>query len=493
MTGGMKSLILVWLVVVPFEAALSGLRRVAAAAAGIALAGLVALAVAGRLGWTGDLGSFGAQPWFEEIIVPAAIVYAGSLAIRMEGIAREIAGVAREGEERYRLLADHATDMITRHAANGDVEFSSPAARSLTGLPAGELLGPGLLGRVHIADRPTYLKALSDAFNSGRPSTAEFRLRRTTADDSRGDHFLDVEMGCRPAFNDSGTTRAVVAVTREISRRKAQEAELRQTRETAERANLAKSNFLAHMSHELRTPLNAIIGFSDILGKDFFAVPGSDRQREYARLIQESGEHLLELVNGILDMSKIESGMFDLKVEPVSLVPLVERCREMMAHQAGERGVAITMALPPGLPEVVADRGACRQMLINLMSNAIKFSERGGRVTVGARFDARTAAIFVRDDGIGISEADLPRIGTPFVQVDSTYGKRFEGTGLGLSMVKGLAALHGGRMEIESRLGAGTTATIYLPLKGPRVSGEEGHGLSPADRLTEGTEERKSA
>ena len=493
MTGGMTSLTLVWLVVVPFEAALSGSRRVAGAAVGVALMGLAGLAVAAHFGLVSDFGEAAARTWLGAIVIPSAIIYAGGLAIRMEGIARDIAGVARQGEERYRLLADHATDMITRHAANGDVEFSSPAARSLTGAPASEILGGGLLCRVHIADRPTFLKALSDAFNSGKPATAEFRLRRTHADDPREDSFIDVEMGCRPAMDERGATRAVVAVTRDITGRKAQELELRQTRETAERANLAKSNFLAHMSHELRTPLNAIIGFSEILGNEFFAAAGNERQREYARLIHESGEHLLEVVNGILDMSKIESGMFDLKVEPVALLPLVERCREMMAHQAIERGVAVTTVLPPGLPEIAADRRACRQMLINLISNAIKFSDRGGRVTVGARFDANTAAIFVRDDGIGISEADLPRIGTPFVQVDSTYGRRFEGTGLGISMVKGLAALHGGRLEIESRLGAGTTATIYLPLSGPTMREHDGRTRPSADQPVEGTGERRSA
>jgi cell cycle sensor histidine kinase DivJ len=300
-------------------------------------------------------------------------------------------------------------------------------------------------------------------------------------------------MGCRPAVDESGSTRAVVAVTRDISRRKAQEAELRHTREVAERANLAKSKFLAHMSHELRTPLNAIIGFSEILGKEAGPVPDNERRREYARLIHESGEHLLEVVNGILDMSKIESGMFELRLEPLSLAPLVERCREMMAHQAGERGVTITTALPAVLPEIVADRSACRQMLINLISNAIKFSARGGQVTISARCDGRSAAIFVRDDGIGISASDLPRIGTPFVQVDSTYGKRFEGTGLGLSTVKGLASLHGGHMEIESTLGAGTTATIYLPLKGPTMHAHEGRDRLPVSGVIDGTEDRKSA
>ncbi|MEO8667571.1 MAG: PAS domain-containing sensor histidine kinase [Bauldia sp.] len=490
-TGGHRSVVLVWLAVVPFEAALSGSRRVTGAAAGIAILGFFGLVGAE---WVGLLVARSADnTWLSAVAIPAAILYAGGIAVRLESIARDFARAARRGEERYRLLADHATDMITRHAANGDVEFASPAARSLTGLRTDELLGDGLFGCIHLADRPAYLKALSVAFNSGKPVSVEFRLRCRDADDPARETFVDVEMGCRPATDPLGTTRAVVAVTRDISRRKVRDAELLRMRETAERANLAKSHFLAHMSHELRTPLNAIIGFSQILEQDPVAPPDAVRLREYARLIHESGDHLLEVVNGILDMSKIESGMFDLAVERFAVVPLIESCREMLAHQAEREGVLLTVNMPAETPDIVADRRACRQMLINLMSNAIKFSDRRGAVSVGARWDRHHVFIAVRDEGIGISDADLTRIGTPFVQVDSTYHRRFAGTGLGLSMVKGLAALHGGRLEIESRLGAGTTATIVLPLRGPFSAGRRDSVKPAGNSSASEIMERKSA
>jgi cell cycle sensor histidine kinase DivJ len=182
--------------------------------------------------------------------------------------------------------------------------------------------------------------------------------------------------------------------------------------------------------------------------------------------------------------------MFDLTVEPIDIAPLIDACCQMMAHQAVEQGVVLTNSVSSGLPELVADRRAFRQMVINLVANAIKFSNRNGCITVGARLDRDMVAVYVRDQGIGISEIDLQRIGTPFVQVESTYHRRFAGTGLGLSMVKGLAALHGGRREIESRLGAGTTATILLPLRGPA-----GAQRQPTRTATPAavTEERKSA
>jgi two-component system, cell cycle sensor histidine kinase DivJ len=380
----------------------------------------------------------------------------------------------------YRRLAETAADMITRHAAGGEVEYASPAAAELTGVSPDELLGRGLFERVHIADRPAYLGALSQAFNAAMPAAVEFRLlRRIGSDEPEVERHLWVEMHCRPLRDRGGSPEAVVAVTHDISARRAQEAELRIAREAAEHANLAKSRFLAHMSHELRTPLNAIIGFSEILEKQ--VIPNLDvaRQREYANLIHASGQHLLDVVNGILDVSKIESGSFEILVETIDVAPLIRASCQMLQTQAAERGVSLRSGELSGLQEIAADRRAVKQMLLNLLSNAIKFTGRGGSVEVAVSARDGMMRIAVADTGIGISADDLPRLGTPFVQADQSYERRYEGTGLGLSMVKGLAALHGGSLTIESRLGVGTTATVMLPI---RVVAPEAIERSPAGK-----------
>jgi cell cycle sensor histidine kinase DivJ len=442
---------LLFLALVPFGASLSGSFRIAGAAVAIAASGVVLLALGGT---TGSLPAWSAL---------AAVLVAGGLAINVEVFARESAGAAELGEDRYRLLADNATEMITRHAANGDVVFASPAARSLTGACTADLLGDGLFRHIHVGDRPAYLTALSEAFMAKRPTTAALRLHREIENGET--QFIFVEMRCRPVIGTDGKVGAVVAVTRDVSAAREHEDELREARELAERASHAKTQFLAHMSHELRTPLNAIIGFSESLESDTIASLQLERRREYARLIHASGEHLLQVVNGILDMSKIESGMFDIQPERLPVGPVIAACCDMMSGQAAKRAVALVCTAPDTLPEITVDPRACRQILLNLLSNAIKFTDRGGTVQVGARVDGKFMAIFVRDTGIGIAAEDIPRLGTPFVQAETVYTRQYEGTGLGLSMVKGLAGLHGGRMSIESKPGKGTLATVWLPIE----------------------------
>jgi cell cycle sensor histidine kinase DivJ len=487
-SGDIRSAVLAWLVLVPFAASLSGSRRVVAAAVAISALGVVVLLTAEAFRLVPGVSTV-----FSAALIVGAVAYAGGLAARVERLARECALAARRGEERYRLLADHSTDMITRHSANGDVEFASPAVQSLTGAAVDAVLGEGLFRRIHVADRPTYLKKLSEAYISRRPVTAEFRmLQNGDTPSGTRDHFIPVEMRCRPVLNDDGAVNTVVAVTRDTSERKQREDELQLAREAADFANRAKTQFLAHMSHELRTPLNAIIGFSQILEGEAVGGIATERRREYAKLIRLSGEHLLELVNGILDMSKIESGMFAIVPKQVRIAPLIDGCCDMLGQQAAERGISILREFSVGLPEIAADIRACRQILLNLLSNAIKFTNRGGHIIVGARVEGDMVALFVRDTGIGIAAEDLLRLGTPFVQAEAVYGRHHEGTGLGLSTVKGLAALHGGRLVLESQPGVGTTATTFLPMdrtaERPPVD-----ALSPPPSAGLEQKERKSA
>jgi cell cycle sensor histidine kinase DivJ len=271
----------------------------------------------------------------------------------------------------------------------------------------------------------------------------------------------------------------IVAVTRDISDRKAQEAELMRTRDEAESASRAKTQFLANMSHELRTPLNAVIGFSEILNRELFGTLGEARYRDYARLIHESGEHLLNVVNDILDMSKIEAGKFRIVKEPFDVAPLVKSCCDIMRHTAEQRSLSLIMDVAPGIPELPADKRACKQMLLNVISNAIKFTDPGGWVRVSARASGGKVEFVVSDNGIGIAEQDLPKLGNPFVQANNSYDRSYDGAGLGLSVVKGLARLHGGRLELASVLGEGTIARIVLPLDGAGESVEEPGQESP--------------
>ncbi len=473
LTGGLHSFALAWFAVVPIEAALSGRPRVVTltvAMVGFALGGV---AVGSYLG-TLPPQMKAPLPFEAMMMISAlvAVIYTGIVALRVDALHRAGERLAREGEARYRLLADNVSDVITRHRANGDVVFASSAVGRVFGFAPAEALGDGFFRRVHVADRPAYLNALSVALHDHRSTTVEFRIRRD-ADGEAGDdydraapEFLWVEMRCRPVEADAtgAGDDGVVAAIRDISALKAHEASLEAAREAAEHASHAKTRFLANVSHELRTPLNAIIGFSDILRQDLFGKLEYARHREYVELIHGSGEHLLQVVNDILDMSKIEAGAFELVREPFDMAGTLEGCRQMMAHTAEERQIDLTLEAASNLPELHADRRACKQIVFNLLANALKFTDPGGRVVVGARAAGGEMTIFVRDTGIGIAAKDLPRLGTPFVQADSAYDRKYEGTGLGLSVVKGLAELHGGHFRIESELGRGTTVSVSFPL-----------------------------
>jgi cell cycle sensor histidine kinase DivJ len=232
------------------------------------------------------------------------------------------------------------------------------------------------------------------------------------------------------------------------------------------------------MSHELRTPLNAIIGFSEVMTHEMFG-PLSLRYREYAGLINESGGHLLELINGILDMSKIEAGKFELSEELFDLADVATQSVRFVKLQADRKGVVLKTVIPPDCATLFADKRAIKQMLVNLLTNGVKFTPRGGEVKLWAVRDQGGVQIAVRDTGIGIAPEDLKRLGRPFEQVDGAHVKKHEGTGLGLALVKALAAMHGGEAIIESRLGHGTTVRLRLPYAAVNADGA---------RLTPGAE-----
>ncbi|MFY9771599.1 MAG: ATP-binding protein [Xanthobacteraceae bacterium] len=230
----------------------------------------------------------------------------------------------------------------------------------------------------------------------------------------------------------------------------------------AEDANAAKSKFLANMSHELRTPLNAIIGFSEIMESGMFGPLGAEKYIEYSRDIRESGEYLLDVINDILDMSKIEAGGIRLSPEAVELDSLLADCIRVVSTRASEKRLTINAEVEPGI-HLNADRRALKQIALNLLSNAVKFTPDGGAVTVQGRLRGRAVIIGIKDDGIGIPRQALQKLGRPFEQVESQLTKRHQGSGLGLAIAKSLVELHGGTMRIRSRLGRGTLVMVRLP------------------------------
>jgi two-component system cell cycle sensor histidine kinase PleC len=233
----------------------------------------------------------------------------------------------------------------------------------------------------------------------------------------------------------------------------------------AEGANQAKSEFLANMSHELRTPLNAINGFSEIMLAEMFGPLGDGRYKVYAQDILNSGQHLLALINDILDMSKIEAGKMALSFEQVTVEDLAEEAGRLVRNRAEAAGLTLTLELPP-LPEIEADYRAVKQILLNLLSNAVKFTPRGGRVWISAeRVEGDIVRIAVHDTGIGIAAEDLARLARPFEQIESQQAKTQQGTGLGLALSKALVEMHGGSLALESAPGQGTVASFSLPVR----------------------------
>ena len=491
MTGGIYSPHLIWLGVIPLEVALSGNNTIIRRALMICL-GAIALLLGLQ-----HLSLFAitsmdpiAKSMIGSLSVMLAICYAGLLAVRIEQLHRCRVSSLSAKELHYRSLANSVSDMITGHDRSGDVSYASDASYALLGIAPDQLGGNKLFHFVHIPDRPAYLRALSDCMNKAdddnEPVTVELRflsqaplmghasLAVGESAENVAPNLRWVEMKCSPKRDEKGKIAGAISVSRDISKRKESQFAMEEARAEAVKANESKTRFLANVTHELRTPLNTIIGFSEILCHPEFSGASEERNREYAEIIHKGGNHLLQLVNSLLDMSRLESGNFEVRAQVFDINDLVTGCCKMMQTEADRRGITLYGQCTNKLPDVNLDPRACRQIVLNLLSNALKFSDKGDQVCISVKQVTRSAKsngpsddvfiIKVSDTGIGIDEKTLPTVAQPFIQAENSLHRRFEGAGIGLSITRGLTELQHGTFDIKSELDKGTSVTIALPV-----------------------------
>ena len=381
-----------WLIVAQFEGAQTLDRRLMGVTGAIGALALCAIVAAEGQGIGATVTSF------DGVITGFALLY-GFFAARHALALARLALTRDDGHDRWREAAEALGDLVVGFDAAGSVDRVSAACESMLGLPRHELVGRGLFDRVHVADRPAFLKLIADAAHVDATLTGTVRMRAGGLQmDAGGTPTLRhawIEIRAKSIASEGRRMHAgacVVAILRDVTVARQHDLDLERAHRASEQAILAKDHFLANMSHELRTPLNAIIGFSEMLGSRTMRPIDPDKQREYATIIHGSGQHLLAVVNSILDMSKIQSGTFAILPEPFAVAPLIDQCCDMVRLQAQTGHISLTRDLPENLEDIVGDKRACKQILINLLSNAVKFTPQGGHVAIKARPDGNEPA-----------------------------------------------------------------------------------------------------
>jgi PAS domain S-box-containing protein len=413
--------------------------------------------------------------------------YLGILAVTNMLLAAAAAELRRaeqtisQSERRYRAVVEDQTELICRFQPDGTLTFVNRAYCRFHDRTPAQMLGQKVLDDLLPEDLEIALAGIAQTTVTEPVLTFDRKVRSTSGDGVWHQYTI------RRLTHEDGATPEYQAVIQDITQRKhceealrAKERALQHAKEVAEAANHAKSRFLATMSHELRTPLNAIIGFSEILGDQTFGGL-NPRQLKYAGNILHSGQHLLQLINDILDLSKVEAGRLELTRSEFSLARILQDVLNIVRTLASKKNIQLHFQLPDTLPPLFADEAKFKQIMFNLLSNAIKFTPDGGKVTVRAALEAAGAnatpraglpagggpclRVTVTDTGIGVRPQDQERIFVEFEQVDSSYGRTQQGTGLGLALTKRLVELHGGCVWIESPgiEGQGSTFVVLLP------------------------------
>jgi len=411
--------------------------------------------------------------WLVALMVLLSGIAGGLLALSLRNHrigrmrARESALRLRENKERFRDYAEVASDWFWSTDQDHRFKYISKQLLTATGVRPELLHGRTRSETAQFDEQDPAWRAHQLDLAHNR-AFKDFRHRY--CDEAGRTQWWSVSG--KPVFDDTGRFLGYRGTGRNVTAETETQLSLQISKEQAELASRAKSEFLANVSHELRTPLNAIIGFSEIIESQSYGSLGNEKYLEYAHDIRESGQHLLDLINDILDLSKIESGAAELFEEEIEIEHLVRSLLRLMRPHADKGNVNLVVELEEGLPLLVADERKVKQILVNLLSNAIKFTPPGGRVLLKVQADLRGSLVFrVEDTGIGMAPEDLPKALSQFGQIDSDLNRRYEGTGLGLPLTNALANLHGGTMDLESELGSGTRVTIKFPAARSAVPG----------------------
>lgn len=374
----------------------------------------------------------------------------------LEDRVRRRTAALRESETQTRLITDNLPVLIAYIDKDERYRFANSTFEQFFRKPRSQIVGQLLKDVVGEANydrvRPHVRAVLSG-------TTARFETELEYPDDvQRSLDFTYV-----PDRAKNGEVQGYFALIMDITERKRIEEDRNRALIEAENANRAKSNFLAEVSHELRTPLNAILGFSEVLSHEYFGPLGQKKYQEYAADIHASGEHLLALISDILDLSTIEAGKLSLNKEALCIEEIASECMSIVTGNAGTKGVTLTTELSGELAPLHADRRAVRQILLNLLTNAIKFTPEGGSITLQVQESENSMALKIADTGVGIPVEKLPNLAEPFTRLEQDPHNTVEGWGLGLAITKSLMELHEGELQIESEVGKGTTVTVTFP------------------------------